>query len=313
MREFLSTWEWPHGVGKTQLLEIFEPGRVSGWRKAGHTKCHASEPMSLLPVFSYFATHHAQGQATCSLDTNAFVAVIDMCEAFHLRKTDLVDTAYAHARVLAFLDACTAAGWNDRMHPKFHWLVHLAAGLVISALVCEGKHRLPKRFARELKNLTNFDVSVLANTTSHHMAQLSVHDSLTFDVALVEPRPAPKRLLAFLTSTFGNGNEYKSSIKTMLKGHGSCDRGDVVLVDDGYGMCAAEIWALCSINGGVVALASIWDTMASSSEQTGSAKWLEVQNPGFYPAEYILCACIYKRYPSGVVTLVPPQHRWRLR
>jgi hypothetical protein len=56
-----------------------------------------------------------------------------------------------------FLNRCEKAAWHASMHPKFHWLVHLPWGLLISALICESKHKVPKRYAREQCSLTGLD------------------------------------------------------------------------------------------------------------------------------------------------------------
>ena len=305
IHDYLQHWTWPRGVGKTQMLEIFDRGRVKSWREAGHIKCHASELIALLPVLSYYAKRFVKATGVCPLETDAFIALIDMCDAIHLRTTDAVTPEFAYDKVCKFLAACVAAGWDEFMHPKFHWLLHLGWELVISALICEAKHRVPKRFAKDTVNLTSFDFGVLANVTGYHLSQLEDVDCFNFQASLVKPIRPQSQLAAFLRAEYPGATTFESSIEARLSGHGKVGRGDVVLADDGHGVVAAEVWALYAVDGAPRSLLSVW-TKVSSSRDTSSAKWLRAHQPELWDIGDILCTCIYRDVGAEVLTLVPP-------
>ena len=89
------------------------------------------------------------------------------------------------------------------MHPKFHWLVHLAREHVVSALVREAKHKVPKRYAKDQCNLTGFDESVLSNVTGKHLWQIGDGKCFNFEARLENPREAPMKLRDLVLAELG--------------------------------------------------------------------------------------------------------------
>ena len=148
----------------------------------------------------------------------------------------------------------------------------------------------------------------MANVTGAHLSRLDDEACLSFEPCLVAPRPAPKRLRALLLHELGTADNCYHALRARLR-RGSLRRGDVVLVDLGGCMAAAEVWAIWSVNGVAGVLVSLWNTLIKYKPVAGSATWREVEQPELLPLDDVLCACTYRRYASGVVTLVPPQHR----
>ena len=320
LRSFLGQWHWPHEMHKSRsaLLEIFDPLRVSRWREAKHLKCQAMEVKALLPVLGYWAAKFGGREERCALETRAFLRMLDMVEAISMRKSNRCTKATARERVKQFLDACVACGWEGSMHPKFHWLVHLCSELVVGALQCEDKHRVPKRYARETLNLTSFDRSVLANVVGAHFQQLSDAESLNFSCGLIRPTRATTKLLRFLKLELEEPGlqirdcDVKQANFGRLATRGTVARGDIVLLDgrnSQSGVCAAEVWVICSVWDVPMALVSAWRHKIDMSAANGSAKWKPEAVPELHELEHILCPLVYRMYTEGVVTLVPAEYR----
>ena len=268
---FLETWSWPLGVDRANIIEIFSRRRVDSWRKAGHVKCQASELVLLIPVLAYWATEFAMGRP----GTDAFLAGVDVHEAASLRKTNGCSGAHIQACVKRFLAACVAAGWEESMHPKFHWLVHLSREQVVSALVCESKHKVPKAYAKDQCNLTGFDESVLANVTGRHLWQLGETDCFNFETRLEDPREAPQKLRDLVRAELriDMGAPVTTSNKARLRDRGSVQRGDLVLVDLGGKAAAAKVVCLWDAYGVAGAMLRMYYDAASWRERSAAATW----------------------------------------
>ena len=102
-------------------------------------------------AFGIFGSLGADGAA-------AVIAVWTLCDHVLLRRLNKCTPTKLDDMVWDFLNKCEFAEWHDAMHPKFHWLVHLPWGLLLSALVCEAKHKVPKRYGKDQCNLTGFDM-----------------------------------------------------------------------------------------------------------------------------------------------------------
>ena len=87
------------------------------------------------------------------------------------------------------------------------------------------------------------------------------------------------------------------------------DGRNIAMLDPNIPVCAAQVWALCSVNGEPLALVATWEVLVSASSRTGSAKWVEEDRPELWPLHQILTTLTYRRYSDGVVTLVPPAYR----
>jgi len=74
----------------------------------------------------------------------------------------------------------------ESMIIKFHWLHHFSTflqrwGPLPSCWVLERKHRLPKKFANNVRNTqANYDASVLREVTCHHLGVFRAQPARTF-------------------------------------------------------------------------------------------------------------------------------------
>ena len=316
LHEFLGTWTWPHGVGKDQLVELFSPARVRSWRTARHFKADASKFLQVFPVLVYWVAAYGIAGMVARDDANALLAFRDLHDHVFLRRLGRCTSEQLGDLVWGFLNLCEKAGWHASMHPKFHWLVHLAWGLLISALICESKHRVPKRYAREQCNLTGFDKGVLSSTMAEHFADLADEDRMSFEPRLNAPSRPTARLADICHRHFGD-SECLSARTARLQNRGAIATGDVVLlstrgVSGNYqhiNVCAGEVWAICSVDGQPLAMVSVWEHMIEYDRGTRSAKWhYNEASVEFWSLVDVLHACIYRKVAADrVVTLIPIQ------
>ena len=89
---------------------------------------------------------------------------------------------------------------------KFHYTLHLPMylqkyGMLPNCFVHERKHKLPKRFANEVKiTKWNWDASVMREVTSFRLCHLDGIGAK--DVSIMDARPCKKRLQALLQQEF---------------------------------------------------------------------------------------------------------------
>ena len=102
--------------------------------------------------------------------------------------------------VCLHLESYSALYGPENMTIKFHYSLHLHAylaryGLLLNCFVHERKHRIPKRFANEVRNTnSDWDASVMREVTAYRVSHLL---SLGFggtSVALLDPHPPSKKL-----------------------------------------------------------------------------------------------------------------------
>lgn len=311
IHNFLEVWTFPHGVGKAQLVETFCPERVASWRKSQHLKCDAQKFLQLLPVLAFWVGAYGLGGGVGADEAAAFMAYVDVHENAHLLRLGECSRQHLDDLVWAFLGRCEAVGWHASMHPKFHWLVHLPWGISLSALPCEAKHKVPKRYAREQCNLTGFDKSVLSNTVASTLADMGNPDCMSFEPRLLLPRAPPSRLRDLLARELGDV-PCVVACTARLANRGTIAIGDVVLLFNSVGqprVVAGEVYAICESVGVAFVLVSVWSELVLFDARTGGARWRDAPTPEWWELEHVLHACIYRRVGGDVVTLVPPQLR----
>ena len=98
---------------------------------------------------------------------------------------------------------------------------------------------------------------------------------------------------------------FQTGLETRFGMHGTCQRGDVVLVrnEDGSWGCG-EIWLNASVCGVHMSIISIWE-FVSFDREGGFAKWKQQDNPELWEPHFIAAVCIHRRYADVCVTLLP--------
>ena len=103
-----------------------------------------------------------------------------------------------------FLDLFAAAYGLEWLTPKVHWLLHLGDHytkhqILPNCFGMKGKHRLAKRNAEDLTNISRASSeSLVMEVTCHHLAMLGNPSSCIFDVGLLPKRQASKKVKGIL-------------------------------------------------------------------------------------------------------------------
>eukprot|EP00971_Amphidinium_carterae_P229896 4562200-Amphidinium_carterae.1 len=121
---------------------------------------------------------------------------------------------------------------EDRMVPKFHYLLHMPHFLarwkcLPNCFALERKHKEPKRYAQGIANTSRqCEASVLREVTNKHISVLCAAESKHFlsESTLINPKLAPKDLMQVLQTTMGMHLEY---MVARMHGWEKCKIGDV--------------------------------------------------------------------------------------
>jgi hypothetical protein len=313
---YVGTWTFPFRVHSNALQDVFCKKRMTSSRKAKHLKCTASDGLSVYTLVAYFLQSVVMKAGRCIAQCKVFLAMADMIDLLVVVPLGLTTPAVLKTHVESLLTLCIAAGWRDMMHPKFHWLVHLPHmlahfGSLPTCWVHERKHRMVKRYANDICNTTVFEQSVLNEVTAHHLSCLAQSEAFQFGVGLVHGRPAPRKMLEFLSHEFGiQLRSCRTAITARISEHATCHKGDVVILrSDGDIVVVGMVWFHAETEGECLSLVSVW-TQLSKCADTGSAEYSDIHNPLIVPTGDILSSVVYTRPRPGVVrVLVPCQFR----
>ena len=269
---------WANGLGK-----LFDAKRIQGNRAASSFRCQASEAMSLLPVLAYWVKtegipRYAGNCLQAMLAFIALSAVMSILCNLARAGAGMADTL--QERVERFLHKYRVA-WSQDITPKFHWMLHYAqrlrsVGILVACFVPERKHKLVRRYGNDVLNTNIYESTVVKEITCHSIAMLSEPDLLNFDVALVRPYAAPRRLRKWLTDILElqEQDEVMTATVCQYSPLGTCAKGDVILVKDGRGFAACQVMAHISIQGLACSIVSCW-TLVAQDEHGGHLehKW----------------------------------------
>ena len=118
----------------------------------------------------------------CPKECAAFLALVDVIELIVASSRVAVQPQKLLTAVERFLQYFKDAWGCEWMVPNNHWLLHAWRQLannnkLLSCFCSERKHRVPKRDATDLTNISkNSSRSLLMEVTSHHLGQLSDAD-----------------------------------------------------------------------------------------------------------------------------------------
>ena len=177
--------------------------------------------------------------------------VLDILGRVNIEGRTLVEPLRLAIR--SFLKLCIQAGWKDWMVPKFHWMVHLPRHLAKFELYVRPAGSLSENMAkRYIKNLRRYDRTLIGEIVCHNLAFLEEDDVFDISVGLKKPCKLSKQIRDFVQKEFrGADLENCFSGHEARLEHGSCCRGDVVLIRsvDGTNYVGGKVWLHLSIAG----------------------------------------------------------------
>ena len=315
--QYVACWQWPSYMGKG-VGDIFCAKRAKSNWEDGTMKATASEGMSILPVLANFAQALLDNRATaqtvrdharCFVMLADVVIIIQRCSRYH------VDPDELQLAICTYLQTFKGLFGEDIMVPKFHFAIHFPGylrrfGFVPSCFVLERKHKVPKRFANEVRNTDSaWEASVLREVTCHHLAALS-SDHFGFEVGLLNAHPCSKRLLEMLRkewpATDGHETLFATGQTARINAWERCSKGDVVLVkmpDGGFNVAEVALHVSVQVDEQprvFLTLVNWWKKSASGSR---SSKWKRDENSSsFVCTDELQCSLIWGA--SGTIATV---------
>ena len=241
--DFNSNWIWPSKWHRNKRNQIFAETNKQTHRKVKHIKAQAQDLLTMMPVLAYFTQIVLMRmEPTLNAQCETFLALANIVELIVACGRGNVSAPQLLTAVETFL-ALFAAAWGFRwMVPKFHWLLHLPtilenwAGVLLNCFCLERKHRVPKRYAKEIENISKrANESLLSEVICHHLGQLSDPESFKFETGLVHPKKPSRAVTRLIQERLGVDDSYdvKVSAEARFSRVATCKKDDVVIFKDG--------------------------------------------------------------------------------
>jgi hypothetical protein len=184
LHAYVLRWRWPKRVNQNQLHKCFLASRRAKNKEAKKFKCQASEGLSLYAIIGIFLALLGD---RCKAEVAAYLALCDVIDCFLYVTRGSITPQHMLTCVHLFLRKFCDAFGEEKMTPKFHWLLHfpfylMRHGTLIACYVHERKHRMLKRYCNDIRNTAVFEHSVLAEVSlnryivdrTHHMCHIHV-------------------------------------------------------------------------------------------------------------------------------------------
>ena len=323
--DFVAKWTWPARVNMhgRHLPDIFAGNRKKKHRAAKHIKCQASDGLSLVGVSALFVNKVLlKMDPPCKNECDCFLALVEVIEIIVASARVTVQPQTLLTSVEKFLHMYKDAWGCDMMVPKFHWLLHLWTilqkyGTLLNCFCLERKHRVPKRYATELTNISKKNSkSLLMEVTSHHLGQLDQHDAFNFEVGLVNGSTPSKKIKQILIAAFDlqPGDDTVQSIKYSVQSRFSplatCRKGDLVLFKNDSEVRVGRINLHCEIFGLPISMISEFDNR-NFEPACGHSVWTpRPDSNSFIQTDAIIDTVVYSERTNGDVAVLIP---WELR
>ena len=322
LETYLAQWHWPAYIGKG-ACEVFDPKRAKSNWDAGTLKATASEGLSVLPIMANFfqslldnpgTAQTVKDHSRCFLMLADVVRIVQRCSRYPIDPDEL------QLSISTYLQTFKLLFGEEHLTPKFHYAFHFPAylrrfGFVPSCFVLERKHKVPKRFANEVRNTNSaWEASVLREVTCHHLAALA-SGHFGAGVSLPDAHPCSKRLMAMLQKEIsvsaGQDPIYATAQTARINDWERCSKGDVVLVKmpDG-GHDAAEVALHVSVQVGqqptlFLTMVHLWEKLSTGPR---SSKWKRCSDAsGFCFTKDLQCSVVWGASGKIATVLKPWQ------
>ena len=298
LAQWLSCWKLPR---RESMSKLFSSKRKEANKTAGTFKCTAGEGLSLCPLLALFLTLVIIPAGLCVLECTAYLAMADLLDLLVAIPHEIVTPDMLQAAACKFLKSCIDANWADHMHSKHHWLIHFAGHLqkfydcglgnmLPNCFVNERKHKLARRYGGDISNTRSFERSVCEELLCHDIATLAKPNIFTGGVKLDKNSQASKKATSLLHQCMGRAaKECFTCVKAHLEPAGTCQRGDIVIIQLQTDLVPAQVYLHASFDGHIISMVSVWE-MVSIEHKDGYAICKEQENTMIISTAHILCA-----------------------
>jgi hypothetical protein len=311
---YLATWRYPARLHATHVADIFSDDRRQSHRQSQHINCQASDLLTIMGPMVLFTKNVLQATGVAPLACLALLCLVDLTDLIVATARITVTPAMLQAEVHRFLASYVAAFGFELLTPKAHWLLHLPAqlqrfGRLLNCFCLERKHRVPKRYATEMKNIAHCAAATLLKESICHHFSVVKHAAFSYIVALVDKRPASKKTRKIIWKLFeleDDGSPLFVASVARFSPVALCSRSDVVLVVDGDGFRAGRLEANYEIHDCILSLIRPF-TLVRRDPNSPLAVWEAADGPSeTFETKDILASVEYCQYPDGNVATISP-------
>ena len=317
--DFGKNWHWPSRYHRDKRHEIFMESRSKKHRDAKHIKCQASDMLTFLPVLAFFVQSvlmNLEGAESLKPQCEAFLALVNVVELILAAGRTIVSPQKFLEAVEIFLALFAVAYGFAWMTPKFHWLLHMPIqlqrlGIILNCFCLERKHRVPKRYATQIQNISKqANESLLSEVLCHHLSQLKERESFSFKIGLVSGKPPAQRALAIIRQRLGLDEECNvlTSLESRFSPVATCKQGDVLLFkSDAGGFKAGKVLLHCEVDGAPISIVEEFDALGRNSRM-GNSIWKTRGEDAFkcIDTEDILDVVVYSKLDGDRFNILLP-------
>jgi hypothetical protein len=320
LHNFLTQWTFPRRLesNTSGARAIFTPKRITSHLDAKVVKLTMTEGLALVPLFRHWLLFEIipsrpdlRELCICALLLMQFVQMIHISVRFAVDHV-LVGNVYQR-----FLASFTENSRSVSAIPKFHFLLHVPDyirrfGLVLNCIVTERKHKVVKSFADIMDNPRGLARSLLRESVSQQISELSNGEHLDLSPHLLgRVSDAGADLRDWLVSCIGVSTSYKCSAEARVNEFLTIAIGDIIVISlDGGDWYVGRPWYFVNASDGV--LFAIVDRYTFVSSCLDYSVWQEGNNPSVVLFEAILDVTIHRRDSDGRVTVIHPYSLRRL-
>ena len=315
LHAYILTWKLPVRLGRGSTAALADALSTTRWKssvKAKSFKCTASDGMSMYRIVASFIFAVYLKARVCVDECEAFMKLCDVLDQLAVVAKGGVTPKQLHDAVDIFLRACLKAGWKAFLHPKFHWLIHLAVelqqfGMLFTCWVHERKHKMVKRYLTNMRNTRSQETSILAEITCQHLHDLS--PATVFDLTIgLRPPLSPCKDSTLLHHLCEGLHIHATAIGRMSKTarvskFEVVSTDDVVVFVDYDKLSIGQIKFFVVIDGVGMAVIAPWRFHSKRIEQ-GTAELECSDKVTARPCRDICAACTYRHKENGSVQVI---------
>ena len=305
MLDYVAMWTLPKHLQGINIKALFEPAKGKKNKKSEKINATASELMTLEPVLTQFVEKVALPAGTFIAECEAYVALATLVQMFQgkLEPQTLLSQV---ERVLALW---CAAGWQDRMIKKHHWLLHFPShvevhGKIASCFTAERKHKDISKHAVSMFNTTYFERGALDEVINQELHALGDPASLFEDLCLVKPALLPKKMLHIGQQIWPFAQQVFTGHTLKLQHGATVTKGDVVLLKEHANLKCCKVTAHLSHAGQFVSLVTLFSLLEVGPGRK-YAIWKDTGDLVLVYAEQFLTPVAYSVSGDICTTLVP--------
>ena len=309
-RHFVQKFTWPKLY--TSPADLLDSRSISD--EGTHFRCSASEGLCLYAVLAMFLITIVCPENVCMAGAASFLALSDVLDLLVASATGHVSPDVLHAAITLHLQRHLTAYADIAWVPKHHYSLHLAQalrrfGFLISLFTLERKHKEIKRWVKDRRKKSSFELGLLEELLCDHMQKL-VHYSFEH-CGLNDPTAPNSKMRALLANVLGlptfEGNVSRS-LRTSTGA--TIFAGDVALAAQSDGRrLVGEVWFHMEVNGSCFTGISFWERVTMSSDTKYAKTYRKKEEPEVIKSAALETSLIYLLDGDMASVLVPVLYR----